>query len=303
VNGALAGCVVVHYGEVEPTARCVASLLADPSAVERLLVVVDNLGNLEPESLPAGVDVLRRPENPGFGAAVNAGVGAVDPDSACTLYLAVNNDTIVRGGFLEAAAGALEVGVGAAGGPVRVAASGEPLWYAGGGINFLTGTVRQKRSEAAASKRRDVGYIPATALAVAPLAWREIGGFDRRYFLYNEDLDLCLRLRRAGWRLRFEPGMACEHRVGGTTGSAERSPMYLYHLTRTRLRPFRSQPYRVYLAVLHTAYNAIRLIGLAVGEGSGCGPHVAAVARGHREALWGLLSRREPPGRSRQGSR
>ena len=63
-------------------------------------------------------------------------------------------------------------------------------------------------------------------------------GFDSRYFLYNEDVDLCLRLRRAGWRLLFEPGMVCFHAIGGATASADRSPIYLENLTRTRFAPF-----------------------------------------------------------------
>jgi GT2 family glycosyltransferase len=157
-------------------------------------------------------------------------------------------------------------------------------------VSFLTGTVRQQRSESAAARPRDVGFIPATAMAIAPAAWHELGGFDPRYFLYNEDLDLCLRLRRAGWRLRFEPGMACTHHLGGATGSAERSPLYLENLTRTRLLPFRSPAYRVYLAVIHSLYCAVRIAGLAVRHRGRCAPFVSAVLRGHAAAAAGCWS-------------
>jgi GT2 family glycosyltransferase len=259
-------------------------VLGDPSGVDRVVAVVDNLGNLDAALLPSAVTVVARPDNPGFGAGVNAGVAALDPESRCTLYVALNNDTVLTAGFLDAAASALEVGVGAAGGPIRDPERGS-LWYAGGGVSFLTGTVRQEHSERAAASPRDVGFIPATAMAIAPAAWRELGGFDPWYFLYNEDLDLCLRLRRAGWRLRFEPGMACRHRLGTSTGSAERSPLYLENLTRTRLRPFASRPYRAYLAVVHTVYNALRIVALGVRQGTACQPHVAAVVRGHLAAL------------------
>jgi GT2 family glycosyltransferase len=125
-------------------------------------------------------------------------------------------------------------------------------------------------------------------MALAPPAWHEVGGFDPRSFLYNEDLDLCLRLRRAGWRLLFEPRMACEHRLGGSTGSAARSPLYLENLTRTRLLPFASHSYRVYLAIGHSLYNALRVLGLGVRHGTGCRPYVTAVVRGHLAALRSL---------------
>ena len=70
---------------------------------------------------------------------------------------------------------------GAAGGPIRDPDRGS-LWYAGGRVSFLTGTVRQQRSESAAARPRDVGFIPATAMAIAPAAWRELGGFDLPQF-------------------------------------------------------------------------------------------------------------------------
>jgi GT2 family glycosyltransferase len=203
--------------------------------------------------------------------------------------VALNNDAVLAAGFLDAAAAALEVGVGAAGGPIRDPERGS-LWYAGGRVSFLTGTVRQQRSERAAARPRDVGFIPATAMALAPAAWRELDGFDPRYFLYNEDLDLCLRLRRAGWRLRFEPGMACRHRLGTSTGSAVRSPLYLENLTRTRLLPFRSPAYRAYLAVIHSVYCAARIAGLALRHRGRCAPFVNAVLRGHAAAVAGWRS-------------
>ncbi len=49
------------------------------------------------------------------------------------------------------------------------------------------------------------------ALLVRRQAWDQIGGFDERYFLYYEDLDLSLRLRRAGWEVTYEPGAEAFH--------------------------------------------------------------------------------------------
>lgn len=286
----IAGVVVVHFGDPEPTLRCLASVAADVSRVDRRVVVVDNSGNLDPGRLETDAQLLARPENPGFGAAANLGLASADRDHGCSLYLVLNNDAMLDSGFLDAVAGALEVGVGAAGGPIHEPGDRSRLWYAGGGIDFLTGTVWQRRSAAAASRRREVGFIPATAMAIAPPAWREVGGFDPRFFLYNEDVDLCLRLRRAGWRLLFEPGMVCAHALGGATGSGETSPLYLENLTRTRLLPFRSRSYRVYLGLVHTLYNSLRIVRLSARHRARCGPYAAAVVRGHLAALRGLFS-------------
>jgi GT2 family glycosyltransferase len=281
----IAGVVVVHYGDTEPTLRCLDSLAREGSSVERRVALVDNLGNFPSDNLGDHILLLQRPDNPGFGVGANLGIGAVDEDHKCSLYLVLNHDVTLATGFLDEAAGALEVGVGAAGGPIHVPGDPPNLWYGGGGLNFLTGTVRQLRWPRAARRRRNVGFIPATAMAISPPAWREVGGFDSRFFLYNEDVDLCLRLRRAGWRLVYEPLMACAHRIGAATGSDERSPLYLEHLTRTRLLPFKSRTYRLYLAVVHTLYNALRVTSLGLHHGLRSGPYVRAVLRGHTRGV------------------
>lgn len=300
------GVVVVHHGDSGPTLRCLRSVLSDPSPAERRVVVVDNSaetpGGLADRDLPAGVERLPAPENPGFGAGANRGVehlrggwGDAPPPAA---WVILNHDTELLPGFLAAAAEAVsEPGVGAAGGPLTLDRPDGPLWYAGGGFRRITGTVRQSRSAADARTRREVRFIPGTALAVAPAAWRDVGGFDPGFFLYHEDLDLCLRLRRSGWRLRFAPGMAAVHAMGAATGSRERSSLYLEHMTRTRFRPHPSRLYRAYLAGVHTPWVALRALRLLLRDGRRALPAVRALLRGHRAAL-GTVLRVERPGGS-----
>ena len=124
-------------------------------------------------------------------------------------------------------------------------------------------------------------------------AWQDIGGFDPWFFLYNEDVDLCLRLRRRSWRLRFEPALSARHALGGATGSAERSPLYLEHLSRGRLRPFRPLLYRGYLALVHSVWVTVRAAALVGRTGTGAGPRIRALVRGHLSALRDLVDR--PP--------
>jgi hypothetical protein len=278
-----AGCVVVHYGEAEPTRACVAAIVADPSPVERVIVVVDNSGDL-PEDAVAPARVLRCPDNPGFGAGANRGVAALG-GGAWDAFVVLNHDVQVCGGFLASACRSLTApGVGAAGGPVYLDEGRTRFWYAGGRVSLVTGTVRQSRSPRAAARARDVSFVPGAALAISPAAWAAVGGFDPGIFLYNEDVELCLRLRRHGFRLRFEPGMAAIHDLGAATGSQRRSALYLEHISRTRLRPFRPLALRLHLAALHTVYVTLRAAWHAVQGASGR-DEARALVRGHVEAL------------------
>ncbi len=286
------GVVVVHFGDPEPTGACMRALAAEGSTCARRIVVVDNSGNLDPAGvMPA--EILHPGENPGFGAAVNAGAGRLGPGPWAAL-VALNNDVEVGRGYLDAAVAALSgPRIALAAGPLFLDRPGGELWYAGGSVNWLTGTVRQATSHRAAGRQRSVGFVPGAAFAVSPAAWRDVGGFDPSYFLYNEDVDLCLRLRRRGWRLEFVPAMAALHRLGAATRSAARSPLYLEHMAATRLRPFRPLAYRLYLAVLHSGYALMRAGAYrVVVRGERGAAAAAAILRGHRRALAGLVARR-----------
>lgn len=290
------GVVIVHFGSPQATTACVRSAVDDPSAVERRIVVVDNQGDLDAVALPAGVELLRSADNPGFGVGANRGVEQLTIGGSAAGYVVLNNDVELLPGFLAAAREALGPGVGAAGGPLYLDRARRRLWYAGGGVSLATGTVWQRRSPSAAFRRRRVGFIPAAALAVARAAWEDVGGFDPGYFLYNEDVDLCLRLRRRGWRLLFEPGMQAVHHLGGATGSAGESALYLEQLTWTRLRPFRPWALRAYLALVHSGYNLLRCGALLLRRGPGGRSVARAIARGHRAALRELFGGRSGAG-------
>ena len=66
----------------------------------------------------------------------------------------------------------------------------------------------------------DVESLAATALLVRREAFDAVGGFDPTYFLYGEDLDLCRRLRRAGWRLVALPVAWAGHANGASSASS-----------------------------------------------------------------------------------
>jgi N-acetylglucosaminyl-diphospho-decaprenol L-rhamnosyltransferase len=280
--------VVVHFGDPAPTEACVQALEADASRCARTVVVVDNSGNFEPSGVKT-VEILRAGGNLGFGSAVNAGIARLGSGPWDALVV-LNNDIEIASGYLDAAVAALKrPGVAIGAGPLFLDRPGGRLWYAGGSVDWLTGTVRQATSRRAAGRERVVGFVPGAAFAVAPEAWRQVGGFDPGYFLYNEDVDICLRLRRRGWRLLYTPTMVAVHHLGAVTGSASRSPFYLELMAATRLRPYRPLAYRLYLAVLHSTYALVRAAGYRlVVRGEAGRSAAAAILRGQTRALSGL---------------
>lgn len=286
------GIIIIHYGRSAPTLRCVESVLKDESKSSRHIVVVDNFGNLKDRNFPEEVEIIRRPDNPGFGGGANAGAEALKCRNGCLAYVVLNNDVVLRSGFLDATFEAFEdPKTGAAGGPIRGSGEDGKLWYAGGNIRRSTGTVRQSHREKDTKTTREVGFIPGTAIALRLEAWNSVGGFDGSFFLYNEDIDLCLRLREAGWKLRFQPGMCCIHDLGESTGSGVRSALYLEQLTKTRLRPFSPRSYQAYLLLIHSIYNVARISSIFLHQGISGRTLIRAIMRGHMAAMAEVLGR------------
>ncbi len=83
-------------------------------------------------------------------------------------------------------------------------------------------------------------WLTAAVLLVRRSAFEDVGGFDERFFLYFEDVDLCRRLRRAGWRLSLAPRARAFHIKGASQRPAtgeiayRRSQRLYYHLHRPR---------------------------------------------------------------------
>ena len=71
--------------------------------------------------------------------------------------------------------------------------------------------------ELGAGGAKDVDQISGAYMVIRRAAWHQVGGFDPAYFMYNEDVDLNVRLRRAGWRVVFLPDVSIRHHLGASS--------------------------------------------------------------------------------------
>jgi N-acetylglucosaminyl-diphospho-decaprenol L-rhamnosyltransferase len=80
-------------------------------------------------------------------------------------------------------------------------------------------TRRYRQLDAAWDHPRDVDWISGALVFLRRSAVDSVGGWDERYFMYMEDVDLCWRLRRIGWRVAYEPGGSATHVQGASTAA------------------------------------------------------------------------------------
>jgi N-acetylglucosaminyl-diphospho-decaprenol L-rhamnosyltransferase len=70
------------------------------------------------------------------------------------------------------------------------------------------------------STEREVEWISGSAMLLRREAYDQVDGFDEGYFMYVEDVDLCTRMRKAGWTVLFSPEVEVVHEIGVSSRSA-----------------------------------------------------------------------------------
>jgi GT2 family glycosyltransferase len=225
--------VVVSYETRETLVEGLAALAAEPTAS---VVVVDNASRdgtaaAVRERFP-NVRLIANAENVGFARACNQGAR----ESAAPFLLFLNPDATLAPGSLRTLTALLEA-------RSRVAVVGPRTRSANGDIQVSTGPdlslvseIRQRRLVRGVARRdaaalveaeslhaveREVDWVSGACLMIRREAFDAVSGFDERFFLYEEDADLCRRVRQAGWQVLFSPAAEARHALGR---SMARSP-------------------------------------------------------------------------------
>ena len=222
--------VVVSYNVADLTVACLASLRAD--GVSRI-VVVDNASQdasvAAVRAADPDADVVALTRNLGYGGGANRGVDRTDTP----FVLIMNPDVVVSAGSTAALVQALEADPGLAlVGPRIETPDGElypsvrrfPDLVGAAGHAFLgflwpnnPFSRRYRMDDWDHDAPATVDWVAGTEMLVRREAWAEVGGFDEDYFMYMEDVDVCWRLRRAGWRVGYEPAACVTHAIGRST--------------------------------------------------------------------------------------
>lgn len=99
-----------------------------------------------------------------------------------------------------------------------------PVWKS----NPWTAAYRQERTD---PSERAVGWLSGSCLLLRGSAYTDIGGFDERYFMYMEDVDLGDRLGRAGWQNVYVPSAEVLHAKGHATGRDPARNLAAHHVS------------------------------------------------------------------------
>ncbi|MBI1871829.1 glycosyltransferase family 2 protein, partial [Candidatus Collierbacteria bacterium] len=172
-------------------------------------------------------------------------------DDSADIIIAINNDTLVKEDFFEKVLSSPinKPEVGAIGGLIYFAPGfefkdqykkneiGKVVWYAGGKFdwdNVLGSNDHVDEVDHGQFKKpEETAFITGALFITKGEVLRKVGLFDDHYFMYLEDVDLCQRIKLAGFKLIFDPNIKIWHKVAQASGIG--SSLNDYFITRNRL--------------------------------------------------------------------
>jgi len=280
--------VIVNYNARDHLVDCVRSVRAD--GVDEIIVVdngstdgsLDAVTRIDPD-----VVVVRTGGNLGFGSAANRGLAVAGGE-----YVAIlNPDVIVESGTMKALATALDAdpGLGATAprvdnpdGTLYPSVRAFPRMADAIGHAFLGFVAPRNRfsrnyrmldwDHARAS---DVDWASGTCLMLRATALGDEGRFDESYFMYVEDVDLCWRLREAGWRVGYEPAGRVVHTVGASSELAPYRMILAHHRSLLRFSARTANGRRRLILPLVAVGLALRTVLAWLQRASRGRPHAA----------------------------
>lgn len=206
--------------------------------------------------------LLPHPKNSGFARGTNLGIARALELGADYVFV-LNNDTLLAPDLLQQLLAQAAPDVGLLAPIIYYADAPQMVWSLGGMLNpWLLETRENVRGQIdhgqwPAVLPRD--FLPACGLLLHRDVLAHVGAFDERFFMYYEDLDLCVRVRQAGLRQLAVTTAKMWHKVSLSSGGSD-SPNERYWMARSSVLYFRkhARPWQWPLVLAWRAGSALR---------------------------------------------
>ena len=235
--------VILNWNGHGDTIDCVESCRRLEYRARRILIVDNGSTDGSERVLRhrwADVDFLQTGANLGYSGGNNAGIAHAVGRGAAYVWV-LNNDARVAPDSLTHLVDAFERDrqLGILGAKVYYLDRPRVILSAGGALELEAGgAVRHVGGDCedhgAYDAPGNVDWVPGCSLMARRETLSSIGAFDEKYFLYFEDVDLCLRARAAGWAVKYEPRAKVWHREGARKEGLF-SSTFIYYFLRNRL--------------------------------------------------------------------
>jgi GT2 family glycosyltransferase len=247
--------IIVNWNTRDLLQRCIADVYANTGSLDYEVIVVDNASQDDSVALLRRefpkVQVIENETNTGFSVANNQGI-RISTGRYCLL---LNTDAFVHPGALETMVKFMDENPQAGAGGCRLynedgslqrSCTSFPtlateLWQA----LWLDRTFPRSRIFGRYwmtywdfDEDCEVDSVIGACMILRRDALDEVGLLDEGYFMYSEEVDLCFRMKQAGWKVMFTPKATATHIWGGTSKRISNKTTFL-RLFQSRIRFFR----------------------------------------------------------------
>lgn len=240
--------ILVNYNGIDDSIDCIRSL--KKSSIPLTIIIVDNASSkdesIKLKDLFPDIYTMRSEINLGFAGGNNIAIKWALENNFDYIAL-LNNDTIVKNNTFEELckyAGHNDIVA-----PYMYYYSNpKELWYAGGFINHWSGNATHNKKE----KKHDIAcctFATGCCFLAHRNVWEKVGLLDESYFMYNEDVDYCIRLLSLNVVIKTNPKASIYHKVGKSCGG-EISSFQIYYMTRNRILVIKKFPHFFHITAM-----------------------------------------------------
>ncbi|MBI3671348.1 glycosyltransferase family 2 protein [Candidatus Azambacteria bacterium] len=254
--------ILLNWNGDEDTIECIKSV-SKINYKNYKIFVVDN--NSEKKSLEAlrpfcvgGVELIENKENLGFSGGNNVGIEKALKNGFDYILL-LNNDTTVEPDFLDELVKVAESDekIGAVGSKIYFYFEPDrnKIWYGGGKFSWFGGGEHMQYGHIDAdypndTKPREVDYITGCVFLIKSDIVKKIGVLPEEYFMYYEDVDWSLSVRKAGYKTMYSPKAVVYHKVTRSIKKIGSPRILYYHMRNALLLSKRHAPKPIYWGIL-----------------------------------------------------
>ena len=220
--------IILNWNGLQDTLACLESVRA-LSYPNYETVVVDN-GSVDS---PVGaitdaypeVTVILNGENLGYSGGNNAGIRYALGEQADYIWL-LNNDTVVEAEALTALVTEAEEApdIGIAGSKIYYFDCPKKIWFAGSHIDWWRGFTGHDgmgmMDLGQYDSIREVDRVTGCSMLVKREVCERVGILDESFFLYVEEVDWCVRARKAGFKCVYVPSSIVHHKISASASKA-----------------------------------------------------------------------------------
>ena len=242
--------IIVSYRSKQFLTDCIESIMGQTTGDYEIIIVENNSGeklDRIQKLSPQKIQIIYSKKNGGFGSGVNLGARKATGDWLCM----INPDTRIQGDIHTLSTISEKVGII---GLALVNQDNQIQAYQYGDFptpqSILQNTAKKSwKNPSEESILTD--WVSGGSLCIQRRLFEELGGFDDRYFMYYEDIDLCRRAKQIGQEIEWTQQITIWHYEGGSESNIYKLKQRYYTSQRTYISKWYGRLWNLLLYPLH----------------------------------------------------